>query len=414
MTTTRRTSPSRPDAACPGPVRTVSSTNRFAVPTSSGAGPHSASTGRPATSRITSPARTSTPGPASGLPCVRRRRLGRQHPRHPPAVVRAVQVGAEQTGPARPVAVAARRTRTRGTCRARPSPPTARRPGRCGCPPRRPAAGSGPAPPAQSTPAMSATQKWSRIRRLASSYICRHSAAGSTVTTMRRVSISNSSASPFSGAVDPVRSGAQHPQGLAVTDDEARAVAADRVGAHRVRDHVELAAHQVVALEDGPVRLLVVRPCGSEHPLDGRVGTTAGTPCRTHPGVEALPHRDRHDPVDQPVDVDHHLRRRLLLRVLVRLREVLGALRGRVVGVGGAQVVGLLVGVRGGATVGARAERRRRAGGQRDEERPPGRREREVERMLVVDRVEAAPRQEGQVAAVGGEGRASGRRTGAR
>src|SRR6185295_4972169 len=64
LTTTRRTSPA-PSRS--GPVRTVSSTSRFAVPTSSGAGPHSGSTGRPDPSRITSPARTSTPGPASGL-----------------------------------------------------------------------------------------------------------------------------------------------------------------------------------------------------------------------------------------------------------------------------------------------------------------------------------------------------------
>ena len=254
-----------PGCRMPGPVRTVSSTSRSAVPTSSGAGPHSGPrVGRHLEDHVAGP--HVDPRAGQRAPRVRRRGLGGST-----RATRQPSSCGSRSAPSRPGRPdrrrrAARRTRRRARCPARRSPPTARRRGRRGCPPRRPAAGSAPAPPPSRRPAMSATQKWSRMSRPASSNICRHSAAGSTVTTIAarvdRVLVGARSTGPSVGALDPGPVGAQHPQRRAVADDEPRAVAAHRVGAHRVGDHVELAAGQVEALQHGLVRLHVGRPRG--------------------------------------------------------------------------------------------------------------------------------------------------------
>ena len=207
-----------------------------------------------------------------------------------------------------------------------------------------------------------------------------------------------------SGALGAGAVGAQHAQRLAVAHDQPGAVAADRVRAHRVGDHVELAAHQVVALQHRALRL--ARRCRrgrrrarprpamryqSRQSLPRLHPAVAGRrrPGSARPGRPA-PRRRRRPRAARPCPRPSRLR---------GLRDVLGALRGRVVGLGRRQVVGPLVRrARRGRPSGLAPNGDGRARGQRHQERPPGRREGQVERVLVVDRVEAAPGQEGQVA----------------
>ena len=97
-TTTRRTSP-RP----PAPARTARSARPARPPARRAAAPgrSAGSTGLPPTSRITSPARTSTPGPDSGLRAAGAEVSGGSTRGDAPAAVAVgLQVGAQQPGPA--------------------------------------------------------------------------------------------------------------------------------------------------------------------------------------------------------------------------------------------------------------------------------------------------------------------------
>ena len=248
---------------------------------------------------------------------VRSRRLGRQHPHHPPAVVGALEVGAQQPGSSRPVAAAApRHVRVRRAQLAVDLPQhvdevvdAAHRvdqrpvPGQLGRPVD---------PGHVGDPEVVAHQAARLVVHLPplGGRVDRHHDPPRVDLELVGVALL--------GRARPRPVRPQHAQGLAVTDDEPGAVAAHGVGAHRVRDHVELAAHQVVALEDGPFRLLVVGPPGAEHALHRPVEPQQAALRRPQPGVAALPDRDRHEPVGQPVDVDHHLGRRVLLLVLRR------------------------------------------------------------------------------------------------
>ena len=170
---------------------------------------------------------------------------------------------------------------------------------------------------------MSATQKWSRMRRAASSNIWRHSAVGSTVTTIRRVSIGYSSApastGPSVGALATGAVGAQHPQRGSVADDEPGAVAAHGVVAHRVGDHVELASGQVEALQHGLLRLDVgARAAVAERAADREAVPEQAVLGRAHAVVAALDDGDRHHAGGEPLDVDDHLRWALVLLLLRR------------------------------------------------------------------------------------------------
>ena len=165
---------------------------------------------------------------------------------------------------------------------------------------------------------MSATQKWSRMRRAASSNIWRHSAVGSTVTTIRRVSTVYSSApastGPSVGALDAERSVRSTRSVDAVADDEPGAVAAHRVGADRVGDHVELAAGEVEALQHRLLGLDVgARAAVAQRAVDRQAVPEQAVLRRAHPVVAALDDRDRHHPGGEPLDVDDDLGRPLVL-----------------------------------------------------------------------------------------------------
>ena len=111
---------------------------------------------------------------------------------------------------------------------------------------------------------------------------------------------------------------------------------------------------------------------------------------RAQAGVAGLDHRDRHHALGQAVGVD-----------VVRPPGSGSAAPPTV----GASVAGVPADPGHRAAAGQRAERGRGGGGQRHQVGTAAERERQVERLRVVDRVEAAPGQERQVQPVGGEHR---------
>lgn len=139
---------------------------------------------------------------------------------------------------------------------------------------------------------------------------------------------------------------------------------------------------EVVALEVG-LGVGIVRggPGGAEDALDGVAQPQHAVLGRAQVGVASGLHREGHDPVGEAFEVDPGGR---------------GALA-----VGGLVLVGGLEG----PAVALRAEGGRGGRGQGDQVRAVADHERQVEDVLVVDRVEGAVGQEGQVLAVEGEGR---------
>ncbi len=172
-----------------------------------------------------------------------------------------------------------------------------------------------------------------------------------------------------------------HPEPPAAPHRQPLAVAADRVGVDVLAQGVQPQLGQVVALQValGP-GVVGGGPRRAEHALD-RVPQPQHAVLRgAQRGVPGCLHREGHDPVGEALGVDPGGGGALALRRLV------------------------LVGRVHRASVPLRAERGRRGGGEGDQVGAVGSDEGQVEGVLVVDRVEGARRQEGEVLAVGGEG----------
>ncbi len=227
---------------------------------------------------------------------------------------------------------------------------------------------------------MSSAQKWSRCRRQTSRSICRHSPGGSTATRTRARSIqpllrdgasdcaalSCGSALRFAGSArsrlpsrttSVVRSSASTKRSTLSTSGSARSVSKSKSSRRRGRLLVAAASVRADDRQQRPDHLV------------------AGDP-RDLPEL-AFGHRKRGHAAHDAGQVDAHRRGRLL--------------RG---GLGGGGGILRLQPFR------RRIERRRRAGLQRDQVRPRGARERQLELHAVVHRVERAHRQEVQVAAL--------------
>ncbi len=176
--------------------------------------------------------------------------------------------------------------------------------------------------------------------------------------------------------------GRHEPQRRPVGDHHPLAVAGHRVGVHALREDLGLELGQVEPLQHR-ARRPGVGACQvvAEH-ADERAAQPQQVPLgRGEARVPGGGDRDRDDPVRQALQV-HDGDRVLVVGVLRLVRRVVVADRA-------AQPVGV--------------ERRRRGRGQRQQVRAAAGRERHVEHVRVVHRVEAAHRQERQVAAVLGE-----------
>ena len=231
--------------------------------------------------------------------------------------------------------------------------------------------------PSQSTPDMSGTQKSRRMTRPASAYACRHSAAGSAWNRARDVSTVTVSA--VSSRLPEAGMTRSSPS---VVHDQPRAVAADVEPVDLAGDLGDLALAQVEPFQSRAREGVVqVRAALAEHAGDLGAAPDQAALDRAQAGVAGLDDRHRHHAVRQAGGVDRHRGR--LGRVAVLLPG-LGAHR---------------------PALGQRPERRRGVLRERHQVRAAAERERQVEGLRVVDRVEAAHRQKSQEPAVGGEHR---------
>ncbi|OFA59558.1 hypothetical protein BEN35_02095 [Streptomyces fradiae] len=183
--------------------------------------------------------------------------------------------------------------------------------------------------------------------------------------------------------------GRHHAELRAGGEQDPLAVAGDRVVVGVIGQMLEPLLDEVVAVQGGGRPGGVRGQGGAEHaaqrvaqPQDAALGGPQG-------GVAGGLDGERHDAVGESVQIDPGDGHRG------------GAGRG---GRAALALVAVVALGRGRAAVALRAERRGRGGGERDQMRPAGAHERQVEDMDVIDRVEGAFGEEGQMPAVGGEG----------
>ena len=182
--------------------------------------------------------------------------------------------------------------------------------------------------------------------------------------------------------------GRQDPQLVAVLDHQPGAVAADVEPVELAGQFGDFALAQVEPFQDRTRRVVI----GAGGPLAEHPGHRLAQPGEpalhgSQPRVPGLDHGDGHHAAGDTFGVDRHLGSFggiVLVFVLIQLGRILAER----------------------PATRQRAERRWRLRGQRDQVGAAAERERQVEGLLVVDGIEAAPGDEGEVEAVEGEDRA--------